>query len=45
MVVFVTGHEDPTKEMSRSDWRYLAGFSGTIVVLMGMKGSRRTPPP
>jgi uroporphyrinogen III methyltransferase/synthase len=37
MVVFVTGHEDPAKEDESVDWRYLAGFSGTIVILMGVK--------
>jgi uroporphyrinogen III methyltransferase / synthase len=37
MVVFVTGHEDPTKNEDSVDWKYLAGFSGTIVVLMGVK--------
>ena len=37
MVVFVTGHEDPTKDEDSVDWAYLAGFSGTIVVLMGVK--------
>ncbi|MBN2224602.1 MAG: uroporphyrinogen-III C-methyltransferase [Deltaproteobacteria bacterium] len=37
MVVFVTGHEDPTKEADSVDWEYLAGFPGTIVVLMGVK--------
>jgi uroporphyrinogen III methyltransferase/synthase len=37
MVVFVTGHEDPTKDEDSVDWGYLAGFSGTIVVLMGVK--------
>jgi uroporphyrinogen III methyltransferase/synthase len=37
MVVFVTGHEDPTKQEESVDWEYLAGFSGTIVILMGVK--------
>ncbi len=37
MVVFVTGHEDPTKDEDSVDWGYLAGFAGTIVVLMGVK--------
>lgn len=37
MVVFVTGHEDPTKDEDSVDWQYLAGFAGTIVVLMGVK--------
>lgn len=37
MVVFVTGHEDPTKDEDSVDWNYLSGFAGTIVVLMGVK--------
>ncbi|AEH61200.1 uroporphyrin-III C-methyltransferase [Methanosalsum zhilinae DSM 4017] len=37
MVLFMTGHEDPTKEESALDWKYLAGFEGTIVILMGVK--------
>jgi uroporphyrinogen III methyltransferase / synthase len=35
-VVFVTGHEDPTKDEKSLDWEYLARFPGTIVVLMGV---------
>jgi uroporphyrinogen III methyltransferase/synthase len=34
-VVFVTGHEDPTKEDSGVDWKGVAGM-GTIVFLMGV---------
>ncbi|MBR1368865.1 uroporphyrin-III methyltransferase [Methanocalculus chunghsingensis] len=36
-VTFLTGHEDPTKEESAIDWRWLAGSPGTIVILMGVK--------
>ncbi len=35
-VTFVTGHEDPTKNVSRLDWEALAR-SQTLVFLMGMK--------
>ncbi len=37
MVVFVTGHEDPTKDTESIDWEYLARFDGTIVILMGVR--------
>lgn len=37
MVTFITGHEDPTKDESSLDWKYLANFAGTIVILMGVK--------
>jgi len=36
-VVILTGHEDPGKEGSVLDWDLLAGFRGTIVILMGVK--------
>jgi uroporphyrinogen III methyltransferase/synthase len=36
-VCFITGHEDPTKETSSINWEVLAGFSGTLVFLMGMR--------
>ncbi|MCP1715409.1 uroporphyrin-III C-methyltransferase [Methanocalculus alkaliphilus] len=36
-VTFLTGHEDPTKEESAIDWKWLAGSPGTIVILMGVK--------
>ncbi|MBN1883275.1 MAG: uroporphyrinogen-III C-methyltransferase [Deltaproteobacteria bacterium] len=36
-VAFITGHEDPTKSEEGVDWEYLSGFSGTLVVLMGVK--------
>ena len=35
-VTIVTGHEDPAKDESRVDWGRLAGFDGTIIVLMGV---------
>ena len=35
-VVFVTGHEDPTKPESRVAWEALARAGGTIVVYMGV---------
>jgi uroporphyrinogen III methyltransferase/synthase len=34
-VTIVTGHEDPTKEKSDTDWDALARAGGTLVVLMG----------
>jgi uroporphyrinogen III methyltransferase/synthase len=34
-VTIVTGHEDPTKEASDTDWAALARAGGTLVVLMG----------
>ncbi|MBE0521445.1 MAG: uroporphyrinogen-III C-methyltransferase [Candidatus Methanoperedenaceae archaeon] len=36
MVTFITGHEDPTKTDSALDWKYLARFEGTLVILMGV---------
>ena len=36
-VTFLTGHEDPAKEKSAIDWRWLAGTNGTLVILMGVK--------
>ncbi|MCS7281382.1 MAG: uroporphyrinogen-III C-methyltransferase [Desulfobacterota bacterium] len=36
-VVIVTGHEAEGKKDSAIDWKMLATFKGTIVVLMGMK--------
>lgn len=39
-VAFITGHEDPRKPESDVDWEYLAGFPGTLVVLMGVKRLR-----
>lgn len=36
-VTFVTGHEDPEKEVSSLDWKWLAGSPGTIVIFMGVK--------
>lgn len=36
-VIFVTGHEDPTKSRSPIEWRRLADFDGTIVSFMGIR--------
>lgn len=36
-VAFVTGHEDPTKDESRINWKALADGIGTLVFLMGVK--------
>ena len=36
-VTFITGHEDPKKEVSSIDWAWLAGTPGTIVIYMGVK--------
>ena len=36
-VTFVTGHEDPGKAGTQTDWTALARAGGTIVVYMGMK--------
>jgi uroporphyrinogen III methyltransferase/synthase len=33
----ITGHEDPTKEDSAIDWKQVAQFSGTRVILMGVE--------
>lgn len=35
-VAFVTGHEDPTREAARLDFRSLAEFPGTLVFYMGL---------
>lgn len=35
-VAFITGHEDPTKPESTTNWQALAGI-GTLVFLMGIK--------
>jgi uroporphyrinogen III methyltransferase/synthase len=35
-VVFVTGHENPTKPAPGLDWPALARFPGTLVIYMGM---------
>jgi len=35
-VCFITGHEDPNKEMSGINWDALTKFSGTLVFLMGI---------
>jgi uroporphyrinogen III methyltransferase/synthase len=36
-VAFITGHEDPTKEISTINWSKLATAVGTLVFLMGVK--------
>ena len=36
-VTFVTGHEDPAKDASSTDWAALARAGGTIVLYMGVK--------
>ena len=36
-VTFVTGHEDPTKAETQTDWAALARAGGTIVLYMGVK--------
>jgi uroporphyrinogen III methyltransferase/synthase len=36
-VAFITGHEDPEKEISTIDWAALAKGIGTLVFLMGVK--------
>jgi len=36
-VVFVSGREAEGKQKSNIDWRWLAGFSGTIVLYMAME--------
>jgi uroporphyrinogen III methyltransferase/synthase len=35
-VVFVTGHEDPTRDTTRVDWQGLGRATGTIVLYMGV---------
>jgi len=36
-VTFVTGHEDPSKDDTQTDWHALARAGGTIVLYMGVK--------
>ena len=36
-VTFVTGHEDPSKPTTQTDWSALARSGGTIVIYMGVK--------
>jgi uroporphyrinogen III methyltransferase / synthase len=36
-VTFVTGHEDPSKPETQTDWKALARAGGTIVLYMGVK--------
>lgn len=40
-VTVLTGHEDPTKEESALNWRWLAQSPGTLVILMGVKNLPR----
>lgn len=36
-VTFITGHENPKKEVSSIDWGWLAKSPGTVVIYMGVK--------
>ncbi len=36
-VTFITGHEDPTKDKSGTDWSALARTGGTLVLYMGVR--------
>lgn len=36
-VTFVTGHEDPAKSTTQTDWKSLAKSGGTVVLYMGVK--------
>ncbi|MEP6618463.1 MAG: uroporphyrinogen-III C-methyltransferase [bacterium] len=40
-VTFVTGHEDPTKPETQTDWAALARAGGTIVLYMGVSNLPR----
>jgi uroporphyrinogen III methyltransferase/synthase len=40
-VTFVTGHEDPSKSDTQTDWSALARAGGTIVLYMGVKSLPR----
>jgi uroporphyrinogen III methyltransferase/synthase len=40
-VTFVTGHEDPSKPETQTDWSALARAGGTIVLYMGVKSLPR----
>ena len=40
-VTFVTGHEDPSKSETQTDWSALARAGGTIVLYMGVKSLPR----
>lgn len=37
MLTIITGHEEPTKNDTSLDWKLLAQFTGTLVILMGVK--------
>jgi uroporphyrinogen III methyltransferase/synthase len=39
-VTFVTGHEDPTKPNTQTNWDAVAKTGGTVVIYMGMKTLR-----
>jgi uroporphyrinogen III methyltransferase/synthase len=39
-VTFVTGHEDPTKPSTQTNWDAVAKTGGTVVIYMGMKTLR-----
>jgi uroporphyrinogen III methyltransferase / synthase len=41
-VTFVTGHEDPAKAASQTDWKALARTGTTIVLYMGVRSLART---
>jgi uroporphyrinogen III methyltransferase / synthase len=36
-VIFLTGHEDPTKDTAQVDWDRMASYLGTLVIFMGVK--------
>jgi uroporphyrinogen III methyltransferase/synthase len=40
-VTFVTGHEDPSKPNTQTNWDAIAKTGGTVVVYMGVKSLRR----
>ncbi|MHC1625945.1 MAG: uroporphyrinogen-III C-methyltransferase [Methanoculleaceae archaeon] len=40
LVTIITGHEDPSKEISAINWKALAELGGTIVILMGVRRLR-----
>ncbi len=39
-LTFITGHEDPTKDETQTNWEALAGLSGTLCFYMGIKNLR-----
>jgi uroporphyrinogen III methyltransferase / synthase len=36
-VIFLTGHEDPTKDSAQVDWDRMGSYLGTLVIFMGVK--------